>query len=193
MNEREKQRALSFGEFADRANEALMKAREKARTPELVEWERRVGVLLSGDPTAHPDFYGCEEPSENHKHEHPIVYVPNLVHALHRLGGPANCEVDGDSVGAHYLKDDSGEKVCTIDGGGSKPDGSSSVMVYDWHWAMKELSVVFELPAKWHLGEWSVAYVMSIDMFSGTTELERDVALLCDQMIGQRLADQAKL
>lgn len=138
------------------------------------------------DPTSHPDFVGCDHPLT--KWEPPTVYVPSLVYLLHRLGGPENIADGRYSESAIYTTHGTviAEVSRTANG-----DGSFSLCVDQWHYnkTCDCLTVIFNVPAQWHLGEWEVETVMCMDEFCNSAELAREVALLCNRMVGCALAD----
>jgi hypothetical protein len=141
--------------------------------------------ILKSRPLDHPDFVSCDDPRSEAAWDCPTVYVPNLVYLLHRLGGPANlCDDFG-----HPSKL-STQRAQTIEAvGWRNKDESFCLHVSGWHRQAEDLTVMFGVPAQWHLGEWTVSCVMHYDTFCCSEQLARDVALLCDRMIGEGLAD----
>src|SRR4051794_28655270 len=119
------------------------------------------------DPLEHPDFLACNDPRLETKWEHPTVYVPSLVYMLHRLGGPAN--ISDDFMSPSQITSESGtilaEVVMT-----KEADDGFSIFVGEWHRKDTFLTVVFDVPARWHFGGWMVNTVMSEDIFCASAD-----------------------
>jgi hypothetical protein len=144
-------------------------------------------TLDASDPLSHPDFVACNDPRLEAKWDKPVVYVPNLVYLIHKLGGPDNISEDHEfpSVITEY-----GTTIVEVVRWPGKDAGEPfGLFVEGWHHESC-LTVLFDVPAKWHLGDWTVNTVMDADIFSASAELDREVALLCNRMVGERLADR---
>lgn len=145
--------------------------------------------ILAFDPLRHPDFVPCLDPRLESGHARPTVYVPSLVYLLHILGGPGNVSEDFTEP-TEMRAGTTGAVIVEAVRPKIDDDGGFQLFIDNWHKSYEHsLAVVFNVPAKWHLGEWEVSVVMAEDIFSATTDLDRDIALLCDKTIGQALAD----
>jgi hypothetical protein len=144
---------------------------------------------IAFDPKSHPDFLLCDDPRLKVKRERPVVYVPNLVYLVHRLGGPHNIATFDDReredtelrIGHTLIVKASIWKHHT--------DGAWTLHLDDWHRTEKLLTIVFRVPPKWHLGEWAVEHVGIMDTMSASADLDRQAAEHCDRYIGMSLAD----
>jgi hypothetical protein len=151
--------------------------------------------LIAFRPLDHPDFGHCADPRVIAGHAHPVVYVPNLVYMLHKMGGPFNVsDVFGEPTSLE-VGHNNATVVEAVIPGGIDADGGFNLHLSEWHRSKSEhlLTIIFDVPAKWHLGEWEVEVVMREDMFSSTAALDREIAELCDSTIGQELADNSAL
>jgi hypothetical protein len=149
--------------------------------------ETTTATLDASDPLSHPDFLPCNDPRLDTKWDPPSVYVPNLVYLLHRLGGPDS--ISSDFECPSQVTSDYGRTLVEV----LRPEFKTSddgftLFIQGWHSGESILDVIFDVPARWHLGEWTVTSVMSADIFCASAELAREVALLCNRMVGERLA-----
>jgi hypothetical protein len=164
-------------------------------------------TLIETEPGKHPDFVPCDDPRlvSKARRSEPI-YVPNLVHLLFRLGGPLNvwrlCQdsvpfwapaefkyagvypqtMDFKAIGVHI-------QWFAIEAW--KPGSPFSLALSGWHPHEHGLFAIFEIPPKWHLGDWKIASVSIWDSYSLSADLDALVAECCDDFVGRLLADKS--
>jgi hypothetical protein len=162
--------------------------------------------FLAMDPREHPDFVNCSDPRcESHSEtgrKDAILFMPNLVELIRRIGGPAaipdledKTDADGfvDFAWAdewEIMRRDGRDNAAMLKDLGSGRTHVELHRLDDWlfveKWHPKEasLSLAFDIPADWSASAWDAPLATIDDVMMASYDLDRLAAEALDDWIG---------